>query len=509
MASPPTEFTPLEQILEKPWDDRVTATFSGTCPVTGDSLSLPRTVLAERAAQEVMDTIPYTEDKMFGVLLARRSDGVVGLLKAFSGKLQGSFHHPGWVPPMLELAPSTLEDTTRVRLDELKTKLLGLVDCSLYRERASVRTLWSQRTEAFNRLQLELKAKRARRRLEGACPVELAAESRGESARKRAFKKERAAALEPLERLEAEVARLKGERRELSRALQAELHSRFDAELWKQLPWSLTSLFPSGPPTGTGECCAPKLLYFARSHDLEPLALAEFWWGDSTEARQRGEFYAPCEKRCGPLLGPLLSTAELETPVLHEDPYLVVVSKPSGLLTVAGRQAWNQDCLLGRLVPQWGPLYPVHRLDLETSGLVILARDSAVQGKMQKFFAERRVLKTYQALLRETPWPMAGRISEPIARGPDGRYSVSAEGRSAVTDFRVLEARSSRVELKPVTGRSHQLRVHCAQALGIPILGDPLYGKPDHHRLMLHAQGLEFLHPVEAKPIKIECEVPF
>lgn len=509
MASPPTEFTPLEQILEKPWDDRVTAIFSGTCPVTGDSLSLPRTVLAERAAQAVMNTIPYTEDKMFGVLLARRPDGVVGLLKAFSGKLQGSFHHPGWVPPMLELAPSTLENTTKARLEELKSELKGLAAHRLYDQRDSIKLAWSQRTEAFNRQQLELKRERARRRLEGACPVELAAESRGESARKRAFKKERAAALEPLERLEAEVARLKGERRELSRALQAELHNRFDAELWKQLPWSLTSLFPSGPPTGTGECCAPKLLYFARSHDLKPLALAEFWWGDSNETRQGGEFYAPCEERCGPLLGPLLSTAEFEIPVLHEDPYLVVVSKPSGLLTVAGRQSWNQDCLLGRLAPQWGPLYPVHRLDLETSGLMILARDSAVQGRMQKLFAERRVLKTYQALLRETPRPMSGRISEPIARRPDGRYSVSAEGRSAVTDFRVLEARSSRLELKPVTGRSHQLRVHCAQALGIPILGDRLYGKPDRHRLMLHAQGLEFLHPVEAKPIKIECEVPF
>jgi tRNA pseudouridine32 synthase/23S rRNA pseudouridine746 synthase len=495
----PEEFVPLTKFFnrEAPADHTVVANFQGVCPSTGRILSIPRTALAEMAAQRLMETLPAGEPKMFGVLLVRAKSGELGLLRAFSGKLDGRFHHPGWVPPMLELRPSELEVSTKRRLADLKQQLQELSQSALYRNRRSVRIDWERRSLELEKRLKTRKKERDKRRAAGVPEAELASLSKHDSREKREFKRNKSAALGPLDRLEEQIKALKSERKSISRTLQQELHDRFEAELWNDLPWSLASLFPSGPPTGTGECCAPKLLHFARRHGLQPVALAEFWWGESTDNRRRGEFYSPCEERCRPLLGPLLSNATLSIPVVYHDQHMVVVDKPSGLLTVPGRQNWNQDSVVRRLQDRWGPLFPVHRLDLDTSGLVILARDSGSQGKLQKQFSQRRVKKCYQALLKDLPDSSSGQIARPI------------EGKDAVTNFRLLNARKKRIELRPLTGRTHQLRVHCARDLKCPIQGDRVYGDGAGPRLMLHARELEFVHPFTGKSVQLESVVPF
>lgn len=398
---------------------------------------------------------------------------------------------------MLELRPSELEISTKRRLAVLKQQLQDLSQTELFRNRRSVRKDWERRSlDLEDRLRAR-KKERDRRRAAGVSEAELASLSKHDSREKREFKREKSAALEPVDRLEEQITALKSERKSISRTLQKELHERFEAELWNELPWSLASLFPSGPPTGTGECCAPKLLHFARRHGLLPVALAEFWWGESTDIRQRGEFYPPCEERCRPLLGPLLSNATLTIPVVYHDAHLLVLEKPPGLLTVPGRQTWNQDSVIRRLQGRWGALFPVHRLDMETSGLVIMARDSESQGEIQKLFSQRRVEKSYQALLTELPASPEGRIARPI------------QGKDAVTDYRLLDERERRVELQPLTGRTHQLRVHCARDLMCPIQGDRLHGNGAGPRLMLHARRLEFPHPFTGKGMQIESVVPF
>jgi tRNA pseudouridine32 synthase / 23S rRNA pseudouridine746 synthase len=506
---PPKEFFPLERLLASddiPEPDLITAVFSSHCPSSGKELRLPRTRLAEQLAHQLMAEIKDREAKMFGILIARAPKGQLGLLKAFSGKWEGRFHHSGWVPPMLELEPSPLEISTKKKLEEIKTQLRILAETKVYSQRRSLSAHWNLKARQLQDQLKENKRLRDQRRKAGEPEPLLATLSQDDSRRKREFKRDQAEALAPLKEIELEMNDLKRTRKDLSRALQAEMHARFEAGLWAGKPWSLASLFPSGPPTGTGECCAPKLLHFARQHNLQPVALAEFWWGESTEKRRRGQFYAPCVERCQPLLGPLLSDASWSLESLYDDHEILVVEKPSGLLTVPGREVWNQDSLVSRLRSEWGEIHAVHRLDLETSGLVVLARSVSTLGELQKIFADRQVEKTYEALLQGCPDALSGQISDSIGGAIKGRYSLCPQGKTALTEYRVLNSRQARVELKPLTGRSHQLRVHCSMSLGQPIVGDPLYGRTDR-RLMLHAKKLKFRF--RGKTIDLESPVPF
>lgn len=497
------EFTPL---CGAPELGAVTADFCGRCPVSNELLCLPRTVLAEQVAHQIMETLQTDEPKMFGILLCRSQRGELGYLKAFSGKWNGRSRRDGWVPPMLELEPTPLEVFTKRELEEIKQTLQGLVKTKLFTEGDALVEEWKARTVQLEEELRERKRLRQLCRQKGDNPEVLAQQSKQDSRRKREFKEQRARALRPIEELHSQIAGLKKRRRKLSRTLQQEMHSRFEGDLWQDKPWSLASLFPSGPPTGTGECCAPKLLHFAAENELEPLALAEFWWGDSTENRRKGGFYPPCAERCEPLLGPLLSQARWTVDVVYQDSRLVVVEKPSGLLTVPGREVWSQDSLLNRLESEFGELFAVHRLDMETSGLVVLARDLGTLGELQKLFACRAVEKVYEALLLGCPDAGAGRIEDGLESESNGRYRVGPDGKFAVTEFRVLDREQARVELKPLTGRSHQLRVHCAESLGCPIQGDTLYGRGGE-RLKLHARSLSFNWDGEAW--NFESQVPF
>ena len=497
--------------------EEVTAVYKGTCPITGEELTLPRTRDLEQYARQFASQLELPEPKMVGLLLVSNSRGMKFVLKAFSGKVEGSFHRDGWVPPMLELEESELERTTRARLAQIKTELqrLGrrldeLNDSPLYR-------LWEKReTELRARLKAN-KLDRKRRRAAGESTSELDEESRADTREKREFKEARFEALKEQQsgqkELKARVSKLKRERKELSRTLQKEMHDTFDHKLWAHEPWSLTSLFPSGPPTGTGECCAPKLLHHANQHSLHPIALAEFWHGEATAQRQPGHFYEACKERCQPLLGPLLCRVRKDLPVLFEDEHLLAVEKFSGILTVPGHHHWNQDSLLTRLQKGGRILFIVHRLDLETSGIVLFAKSEQVQSKLHEIFASRQVQKSYQAVLSGAPELERGVLEHPLGPDPEraGRYLVRDDGKPARTEYEVVDRKENRVDFFPHTGRSHQLRVHAAQGLGYPIRGDRLYEKEGPHqgRLLLHARRLLFTHPVTGEPMDLVSEVPF
>ncbi|MBQ3743700.1 MAG: RluA family pseudouridine synthase [Bacteroidales bacterium] len=292
------------------------------------------------------------------------------------------------------------------------------------------------------------------------------------------------------------------------------------------------------PPGGTGDCAAPKLLQYALQHSLKPLAIGEFWYGASParEVRRSGAFYPACTGKCGPLLGYMLQGVDVEPnplesdahwlltdPVVrYEDADLIVAEKPAGMLAVPGRPVPGvapRRSLQDWLADYCGqPVFACHRLDMDTSGLMVFAKTPEAQAALQRQFENREVSKAYLAsvMAGETPLKAGdrGKISLPLA--PDWydrpRQMVDREGgKPAVTDYEVLRVDddgTAFVRLIPYTGRTHQLRVHCAHpaGLGRPILGDRLYGGDDAPRLMLHAAHLSFRHPSDGRRMTFESD---
>ena len=282
------------------------------------------------------------------------------------------------------------------------------------------------------------------------------------------------------------------------------------------------------PAGGTGECAAPKLLNYAYLNNLHPLSFGEFWVGDSPlsgEVREEGRFYPSCSGKCGPLLafmlegldvednplqrGPLIKQMEF----LYEDEDIIVVNKPSGMLCAPGLT--GTPSLLEILSAQKGPLYSCHRLDMDTSGLILYARNPESQVNMQRQFAQREVEKTYLAHLCSGKKTWRGRkkgtIALPLAADYYDRPRQMVDrvhGQPAITDYEILEIfpdLEMDVRFFPKTGRTHQLRVHAASPLGLgrPIKGDALYGAAQDGVLMLHAETLAFRHPRTGKWMKI------
>lgn len=276
------------------------------------------------------------------------------------------------------------------------------------------------------------------------------------------------------------------------------------------------------PPSGAGECCAPKLLQYALRHGLKPVALAEFWIGapDKTEVRQEGQFYPPCSGRCGPILRHMLRGIDVEPApeelraealcrdmeTVYEDESILVVNKPSGLLSVPGKS--GEPSVTSYLSEQRKqPVLAAHRLDQDTSGLLVLAKNEEVYKRLQAYFQRRDILKRYEAVIMpqaDTPLPHEGTINLPLLPNPYDRprQMISMEhGKPAITRFGSREPRPDGcwlVDFFPLTGRTHQLRVHAAHPLGLnaPIVGDRLYGGTPHPRLLLHATEISFVHPL-------------
>ena len=280
------------------------------------------------------------------------------------------------------------------------------------------------------------------------------------------------------------------------------------------------------PPSGAGECCGPKLLQEAFRNGIEPKEMAEFWVGapSRTEIRREGVFYAPCSGKCVPILRHMLAGTEIRiltdapqrgaagTSIkrLYEDEYLLVVEKPEGLLSVPGKG--DEPSVASILTDECGyPVMPVHRLDQDTSGILVVAKNNEIYKTMQAYFQRRDIFKRYEALINVQGDNVQctkeeGVISLPLLPNPYDRPRQMVDlvhGKPSVTRYVLRERRSDGsmlVDFYPETGRTHQLRVHAAHPDGLnaPIVGDRLYGNPSqaHERLMLHAAELRFVHPI-------------
>ena len=272
------------------------------------------------------------------------------------------------------------------------------------------------------------------------------------------------------------------------------------------------------PPGGTGDCCAPKLLQYAFQHGLKPLCMAEFWWGPSpkSEIRHHGQFYPTCRGKCKPILTWMLQGLDvdpspdengfphLEPKVVYEDDAIAVIDKPAGLLSIPGR---TEDYSVATWAQQrWPGAQPAHRLDMWTSGILLIAKTNEVYQNLQKQFTDHTVKKKYLAVVEGVPAKEHGIIDLPLLCDPLNRPRQVVDyehGKRAITEYRVLSP--PLIALWPHTGRTHQLRMHCAHpdGLGCPIKGDELYGTKSD-RLYLQAQAISFVHPVTGKKMHFE-----
>ena len=284
------------------------------------------------------------------------------------------------------------------------------------------------------------------------------------------------------------------------------------------------------PPGGTGDCAAPKLLQYAYLHGMKPLAMGEFWYGasHSSEVREHGHFYPACFGKCGPLLSFMMEGLDVEPnpldreyegrepAVLHADSSIIVVDKPAGMLSVPGRNEIGS--LLDWLAERYGEVHSCHRLDMDTSGIMVYARNIPCKAALEAQFAGREISKTYRARLSAGSSPFrrsaSGTIALPLS--PDyydrPRQIVDkSSGKPAISEYKVLEMLPDGeidILFHPLTGRTHQLRVHAAHpsGLGRPIKGDLLYGGTPADRLYLHAESLSFAHPASGVKLTFRTE---
>lgn len=287
------------------------------------------------------------------------------------------------------------------------------------------------------------------------------------------------------------------------------------------------------PPAGSGECCEPKLLQYAFQHGLHPVSMAMFWWGESprSEIRHHLQFYPACNGKCKPILrwmlqgidvdaNPLESKEEDERlaaqlKIIYEDDDICVICKPAGMLSVPGKseRVSVQSLMQQRYPDNESPLI-VHRLDMATSGLMVIAKTLEAYHNLQQQFAKHEISKRYVAVLSKPlpkDVPQEGTISLPLRPDLDDRPRQVVDddyGREAVSIYKKVA--NDRLWLWPKTGRTHQLRVHCAHQLGLndPIKGDSLYGTPST-RLYLHAEQLTFQHPTNGRQMSFTAKAPF
>lgn len=520
--------------------------YEGYCLQSGDLLRLPRTTLAETIARSLMQELAHDElysreGKMYGILLVETPTAEKRVLKAFSGLLNGQSIVDGWVPPIPGREQVAVDEArTLAELDAIKQELIILNQLPERQEYDAVAHEFEQQLQAMSDRHRQRKYQRQQKRLLlseilqtvlTTTLAQLDEESRQDGIEKRRLKQERDKVLRPLEEAiataNARIQHLKQKRKSLSRQLQAQMHAAYSLMNFLGQSVSLQKLMPSGLPTGTGDCCAPKLLHYAATHGLKPLAMAEFWWGLSSQDKIHGEFYGACAERCQPLMGFLLSglkshssTLDFDSHVIYEDEWLIAVNKPAGLLSVPGRYLDTQDSVVNRLrhlLLDGKMLAAVHRLDQDTSGILLLAKNRQTYRLLSQQFQQRQVYKVYEAVLAGVVNTDAGIIDLPLWGDPENRPYQQVDwqrGKPSVTQYRAIatEGDYTRIEFFPLTGRTHQLRVHAAdvQGLGVVILGDRFYGcTTGASRLHLHARELRFQHPHSAETIHLHVKMPF
>lgn len=515
----------------------------------------PLCVLAAEEVQHYLSRQTAWEEelsrgKMFGVLVVQTEEGEIGYLAAFSGILAGGNRHSFFVPPVYDLLqPQGFFKIEEEHISAINRDIRRLEEDKEHAALTAelVQTIQDAEkvlTKAKTQMR-EAKAAREQRRKEKELDAQeeagLIRESQFQKAEYKRLErswKEKIATMQTLaEKWEKQISDLKAERKRRSAALQQKLFEQFEMLNYRGEAKNLCEIFEQTvhktPPAGAGECAAPKLLQQAYLHGWKPIAVAEFWWGDSpkTEIRHHGHYYPACKGKCEPILkhmlqgllveeNPLLKqmqSTRKEPEIVYEDEWITVIDKPAGMLSVPGKEeADSVYSLMREKYPEAdGPLM-VHRLDMDTSGLLLIAKTKRVHQQLQALFKNRQVKKRYIALLEGIVPLEKGTIELPLCLNPFDRprQMVDAKhGKPAITDFQVLEyidGRRTRIAFYPRTGRTHQLRVHAAHPLGLhcPIVGDGLYGaKAD--RLYLHAESVEFVHPVTGEIIRITQKAEF
>ncbi len=518
----------------------------------------PNTVAKEAAEHlqlKLKHSLPFLEEeskgRMFGVLVVQTKDGKLGYLAAYSGELQPTLEKLPFVPPVHQL-PKGVDFPEMASINAINTKLKALLASASYiGAQEHLQKVTKEVATAIQQAKLvakQGKKERDKKRSEAALLPsaeqvavleELNRQGAAAGMNLRRFTRSENLRLENAKqeagRFNEKVTELKQLRKTKSAALQDAIFASFIFLNARGEQKDVKSVFldvgVEVPPAGAGECAAPKMFQYAFKNELKPLALAEFWWGaaPNSEIRLHGNYYPACKGKCKPILAhmlkglavkpnPLLENfgADKQLGILLEDDNLVVVNKPSGMLSVPGRHI--KDSVKTRIQARYpkatGPMI-VHRLDQDTSGVMVVALTKESHKVLQQQFLERTIRKTYVAVLEKQITVTEGKIELPLILDINNRpmQKVSYEhGKPALTHFKVEQQTANRtlVKLHPITGRSHQLRVHCAHKLGlqVPILGDNLYGTAAT-RLCLHAQQITFRHPVTQEETHIETAVPF
>lgn len=530
------EETTIPEILNNPFYIKPSSLGVRAFSVFHDGL------LARPDIKAFFDSSPI--GKMLGFLVVRNSSGELGFLAAFSGKLGETTHVRGFVPPVFDtlIYDGFYKKGERI-LDGLTREIELLLNAQDYHAKLrSLAKLKKKHQEELALLTAQIKAGKVKRKnlRVAASPdvlLALSQESINEQLQLKWFKKHTVeAALTAQEEIlvfEDKIQALKNKRKTLSQQLQRQLFEQYTFLNAKREKKNIVDIFETFgadvPPAGTGECAAPKLFQFAFQHALKPVELLEFWWGPSStsQVRVQGNFYPSCRSKCEPILRHMLSETPSEVApllnddhrlkeieVVYKDEYLAVLNKPFDVLSVPGKvDSLSVADYLTTLFPEAERPMLVHRLDRATSGILLVAMNKAVYVKLQAQFTNRKVSKKYIAILDGVVKMNFGIIDLPLRVDLDNRPQQMVcyqNGLSAQTRFQVLEIKDNRTKIAfyPITGRTHQLRVHAAhpQGLNTPILGDDLYGKVDK-RLYLHATELIFRHPVDGREIAINVPV--
>lgn len=499
---------------------------------TPDELSLQAAAVVQRYISDELQWTAEHEGKMFGVLIVKNAQGKIGFLAAYGGQIEESDEH-FFVPPVFDyLQEGGYFKTHEAAISAINREIAEREEDPAFlqtkQELEEVKRAASADLDAYHQMMTEAKKRRETLRqtmLSAEEQQRLIGESQFQKAeyrrKKKAWKEKMDAAQKLVDEKQGTITLLQLRRQHDSEQLQHWLFSQFVFLNGRGESRNLLDIFSQYrsviPPSGSGECAEPKLLQYAFLHHYEPLKIAMFWWGRSPkgEIRHHLQYYPACQGKCKPILSWMLQgvavswhhedqqTEQLE--IIDESDHWVVVNKPAGMLSVPGKG--NRPSVLSILRERYpnatGPMI-VHRLDEDTSGLMIVAKDEETYHALQRRFLSHQVRKVYLAVLEHEPAVHEGRINLPLMPDLDDRPRQTVDhqyGKPAVTTFRVLRVNEQTgetlVELHPLTGRTHQLRVHCASEEGLndPIVGDRLYGHrgmdmSHGHRLMLHAATL-------------------
>lgn len=517
--------------------------------------------ISELASKELQHLLSTQKDwnhdfqsigKMFGVLIVQNKDDEIGYLSAFSGKIAGKNLIKGFVPPVFDmLTKNSFYKKGETKINQLNLEIQKLeAHPNIVQAMNDLRTNTILSTNEIRALKKGIKKGKEERKiireqaridLEEQDARALREELNQESIREKLqlrnrsnyWKNELFKKQATVDQFTRKIEHLKEERRIKSNELQQQLFESYHFLNQTGETKSLLDIFKDLPslPSAAGECAAPKLLQYAFQHELKPIAMAEFWWGASpqSEIRKHAYYYPSCQGKCKPILGHMLKGVKIDDnpmlinpavgkklSVIYEEDEFVIIHKPAEMLSVPGKKII--DSVYSRMKEKYpnasGPLI-VHRLDMSTSGLMIIAKNKETHKHLQKQFIKRAIKKRYMALLDGVLNGDRGTIDLPLRVDLEDRprqLVCYKYGKSARTKWEKIDqiGEKTRVYFYPITGRTHQLRVHASHVngLNIPILGDDLYGKRSN-RLHLHADQLEIIHPLTKQTMVFESKADF